>query len=406
MKVLLSAFACDPSKGSEPANGWNWATGLAQKGYETHCLTREEGRESIEPQNKYSNLHFHYVVLPFGLEKLYYSSTAGMYLYYLLWQFVAYRKAKKLHRQLQFSIAHHVTWGSSQMGSFMYKLSIPFIFGPAGGGQKAPESFKKYFLNGWGAEEKREKISDFMLKYSPACKKMLRKASAVLVSNTDTLNMTKKTGAANVHLVLDAALPVSFFPKEQPAKAPVQNQLTLLWVGRFMPRKGVLLLLDVMKELKEYSGITLTVVGDGEMKDPFLDKLNEYDLSATVHWKGKVPYEQVREFYASHDVFFYTSLRDSCPAQLIEAMAFGLPVVTLNLHGQALIVDNDRGFRCVCDTPEMAISELKKAILHLYNNHETITRMSTAAYSFALQQTWPAKINHIVDNYYPALQTN
>ena len=401
MKVLLSAFACDPSKGSEPGNGWHWAVGLANKGYKIHCLTREEGKKSIELHNKHDNLCFHYIVLPLGLEKLYYSSTAGMYLYYLLWQFVSYRKSKKLHRHMQFAVVHHVTWGSLQMGSFLYKLGIPFIFGPAGGGQKAPASFKKYFLTYWAAEEKREKISNFLVNHSPACRKMLRKASAVLVSNTDTLNMAKNNGAARVDLILDAALPSSFFPENRVVKSPVKNNLKLLWVGRFMPRKGILLLLDVMKELKEYPGITLTVVGDGEMKDAFLSKLKEYELEATVHWKGKVPYEQVREYYASHDVFFYTSLRDSCPAQLIEAMAFGLPVVTLNLHGQAQLIDDERGVRCACDTPEMAIKELVKALLYLYNSGEVVSKMSCAAFTFAAKQTWTAKIDHIVNQYYP-----
>src|SRR5258705_7949801 len=159
MKILLSAFACDPSKGSEPNHGWNWAIGLAEKSFEVHCFTREEGRPAIESHKIPANLHFHYLALPLCLEKLYYSSTAGMYLYYLLWQWAFASKAKKLHRKVQFSIAHHVTWGSTQMGSFLYKIGIPYIFGPAGGGQKAPVNFKKYFLHHWAREEKREKIA-------------------------------------------------------------------------------------------------------------------------------------------------------------------------------------------------------------------------------------------------------
>jgi glycosyltransferase involved in cell wall biosynthesis len=406
MKVLLSAFACDPSKGSEPNYGWSWATGLAAKGHEIHCLTRIEGRSSIEAETKPGNLYFHYVVLPLGLEKLYYSSTIGMYLYYLLWQIAAFRKAKKLHRSLKFSLAHHVTWGSLQLGSFMHKLNIPFIFGPAGGGQKAPVSFKKYFLNHWSSEEKREKISDYMLKYSPACKKMLAKADTVLVANNETLEMALAAGAKNARLTLDVALPDSFYPEDFIPKKPATASLKLLWVGRFMPRKGILLLLDVMKELKNYPGISLTVVGDGEMRDVFLDTISKYDLKETVTWKGSVSFSEVRSFYASHDAFFFTSLRDSGGVQLIEAMAFGLPVVALNLHGQAIIINDETGIRCACDTPEMAITELTKALLHLYNNPKTVTQMSIAANKFAAGQTWENKITYIVNKYYPLVNKN
>jgi len=404
MKIALFAFACDPSKGSEPNYGWNWATGLAARGYEVHCFTREEGKPFIEKNSTASNLHFHYVVLPFGMEKWYYKSTAGMYLYYLAWQWFAYKKAKAIHKNAAFSLAHHVTWGSLQMGSFLYKLGVPFIFGPAGGGQKAPVQFKKYFLNHWAAEEKREKISDWLVKYSSACKKMLRQAHAVLVSNDDTLQLAKTAGAKNIFLTLDTALPESFYPVHFMPRTPRPNQLKLLWVGRFMPRKGVLLLLDVMKELKSYPGITLTVVGDGEMRDIFLNTLKEYQLEATVHWKGTVTFEAVKEIYSEHDAFFFTSLRDSGGVQLIEAMAYGLPVVTLNLHGQALIVNDETGIRCACDTPAIAIAALKDAILQLYKQPGTVYNMSIAAHNFSRQQNWNAKIDSIVNKHYPAKQ--
>ena len=103
--------------------------------------------------------------------KLYMAPGPAIYGVYLSWHLLAYRKAKKLHKQIGFDIAHHVSWGSIQMGSFFYKLDIPFIFGPAGGGQVAPIAFKAYFKDKWALEEKREKVSNLLVKYNPACKK-------------------------------------------------------------------------------------------------------------------------------------------------------------------------------------------------------------------------------------------
>ena len=400
-KLLLSAFACDPTKGSEPGYGWNWAVGLAGEGYEVHCITRDVAKETIEKTVKPYNVHFHYVVLPLGLERLYSASQPTMYLYYILWQWQAYKTARRLHKQEPFDLAHHVTWGSLQMGSFLYKLNIPLIFGPAGGGQRAPAAFKNYFGKHWHAEQKREAVTKWMLRFNPACRQMFKKANMLLAANTETLAMAKTNGALNTSMVLDVALPESFYPQRQILKAPSKDQLRLLWTGRFLPRKGILLLLDVMKALKEYPGITLTVVGDGEMKDAFLSKRVEYKLEKTVDWKGRVSYEAIRDYYASHDVFFYTSLRDSGSLQLVEAMAFGLPIVCLHLHGQAIIVDDTTGIRCKCDTPETAIENLKQAIIYLYNHPDKVKNMSEAAYNFAEQQKWQHKIGAIVNQYYP-----
>src|ERR1700712_204754 len=140
-KLLLSVFACDPSIGSEDGNGWNWALGLADKGYEVHCLTRSVNQAGIESYPAPKNVTFHYIFMPMGTEKLFHAPGPAIYMYYMLWQWLAYKKAKGLHKTLNFDLAHHATWGSLQMGSFLYKLNLPFIFGPAGGGQKAPEAF-------------------------------------------------------------------------------------------------------------------------------------------------------------------------------------------------------------------------------------------------------------------------
>ena len=230
---------------------------------------------------------------------------------------------------------------------------------------------------------------------------MLRKAAVVLASNEDTLRMAELAGASHVTLALDPGLPHWFFPDRNVAKVPEKGALKLLWVGRFMPRKGTLLLLDVMKELKDYPGITLTVVGDGAIREVFLKTAKRYGLDKTVNWKGRVPFAEVRGYYAEHDVFLFTSLRDSCPMQLVEAMAFGMPVVTLDLHGQGLIVDADRGIKCSCSTPDVALKNLKSALLELYNDPALVERLSEGAFRFAAGQVWEKKINSIVDRFYP-----
>ncbi|WPU95690.1 glycosyltransferase family 4 protein [Mucilaginibacter sabulilitoris] len=400
-KILLSAFACEPDKGSEQGNGWNWAKGLAEKGYVVHCLTRSVNRPSIETHPPIDNLHFHYVAMPLGTEALYLMTQASIYLHYMLWQYLAYKKGKSLHRAMKFELAHHVTWGSLQMGSFLYRLRIPFIFGPAGGGQQAPENFRRYFLNHWNSELKREKVSNWMIKYNPACKKMLKKADVVLVSNQETLAMAKAIGAKNCQISLDMALPESFFPEQFKQKKTVDGHLKLLWVGRFMPRKGLLLVLDVMQQLKDLPEITLTIVGYGEMEEIISAKIKEYALEDTVKMVGHVLYEQVRLFYDMHDIFFFTSLRDSGPAQLLEAQAFGMPIITLNLHGQSQVVTDRTGIRCDASSPEIAIPELKKAIIHLHHHPQIVSEMSIAASEFARKQTMSEKISNIVNSYYP-----
>ena len=399
-RILLSAFSCNPIKGSEDSYGWNWSIGLIREGFEVHTFTRIINKVDIENQPKIDNLFFHYIKLPLGLEKLYSFSQLTMYLYYILWQWVILIKAKQLHKSINFDKVHHVSWGSIQQGSFLYKLKIPFFFGPAGGGQKAPIEFKSYFKEYWAEEIKREKVSNLLLRYNPACKGMLNNAALVIVSNIDTFKFAELAGAKQPYLALDAGLPLNFFPSSFIEHKLQIGKIKLLWIGRFLPRKGLLLTLEVMNILKTIKDITLTIVGDGEMMNHVNNYIEKYQLSETVKLVGSVPFEEVKNYYYNHDAFFFTSLRDSCPMQLIEAMAYSLPVITLDLHGQGQIVNSSTGIKVPVDEPTIVIKNLAQEIISLANDSIIYQTMSKAAYYFAKKQVWEIKIKEIVNRFY------
>jgi glycosyltransferase involved in cell wall biosynthesis len=229
---------------------------------------------------------------------------------------------------------------------------------------------------------------------------MVKKAKVIFAANEDTLEMAKLMQAKNVVPILDSALPKTFFNGAKLTFEENRKELKLLWVGRFLPRKGILLVLDVMKELINHPNITLTVVGDGDMKDAFLKKRKEDNLENKVHWLGRVPFEEVRSYYASHDAFLFTSLRDSGGVQLIEAMAFGLPVITLNLHGQGLMINKDRGFTASVENPKKTIKELSSFIESLETDRKKLKLLSENAYEYALKQTLENKIKDVSERFY------
>ena len=69
-RILLSAYACEPGRGSEPGVGWGWATELAELGHEVWVLTRADNRMTIarNPPVDPLNPRFIYYDLPSWLE--------------------------------------------------------------------------------------------------------------------------------------------------------------------------------------------------------------------------------------------------------------------------------------------------------------------------------------------------
>ena len=87
LRVLISAYACEPNKGSEPGIGWNMTKQIARY-HEVWIITRANNRSVIEEDLKKKplpNVHFCYYDLPFwcGFWK---KAYGGLYLYYYLWQ--------------------------------------------------------------------------------------------------------------------------------------------------------------------------------------------------------------------------------------------------------------------------------------------------------------------------------
>lgn len=400
MKLLLSAYACEPNRGSEPGNGWNWALSTAKMGHEVWCLTTTEGKDNIEKEIallNMPNLHIVFVEVPAWIDKVY-KYQPGVYLHYMVWQQNAFKKAKQLDQSINFDLVHHVTLGSLQMGTALWRLHKPLIFGPAGGGQEAPKAFKKYFDRWWKMEVFRSITSKLLLAINPNVRKTMRHASLVLTTNEDTYHMAQRMGALNAKMFLDTSLPEDFYPERYPERSP-SEVIKILWVGRLFARKGLPLVLEALSQVNPAVKYELTILGDGPMHDFVPKWIQEYKLQGKVNWKGQVPWDEVKRAYTESDLFMFCSLRDSSAAQFLESMAYGLPILTLDLHGGKNLIPDNAGIKVSVSTPEKTVAQLAKAVEQLYYDPELRAQMGRNGYAFSKSQTWPLKTKHINEFY-------
>ena len=50
--ILLSAYACEPNKGSEPEVGWQWAINLSKLGHNVYVVTRRNNKKILRRVEK------------------------------------------------------------------------------------------------------------------------------------------------------------------------------------------------------------------------------------------------------------------------------------------------------------------------------------------------------------------
>lgn len=124
------------------------------------------------------------------------------------------------------------------------------------------------------------------------------------------------------------------------------NQTVLGFIGSFYGYEGLDLLLEAVPEIRErHPGMRVLLVGGGFQEDALKDQVKNQGLDDTVVFTGRVPHEEVHEYYAAIDILVYPRrhmrLTDIVtPLKPLEAMARGRLVTASDVGGHRELIDD------------------------------------------------------------------
>jgi glycosyltransferase involved in cell wall biosynthesis len=395
--VLISAYTCCPNRGSEPGNGWNWLMGYIQNGYTVHCVTSDRYVQEIKKyceENKTEGLHFYF-------STSFYSSFIlkipfiGDYLHYYVWLVKARPFIKKLVRVNSFTHAHHVTYSSIKFGTPLYNLDMKVVLGPLGGGELPDKSLKKYLGGSYYFEAFKYAMADFLSIINPTVASSIKNADCILVSNEIAATIIRKYSSAPVVKMFDAGLSDIFLTDY--IQRDLNGVINILWIGSILPRKGLNLAIEAIAHLPKEMNFHFYIVGSGPLKNRSEKVIVDHNLQDKTSFVGKVPYNQLKTIFEKSHLLLFPSIIDSCPMQVFEAMAYSLPVVTLNHQGMKEQVSEETGRKIevneFSDYPEL----LAKEVLALVQEKESYQRLSYNAWEFGQKQLWSRRIKKFID---------
>lgn len=124
------------------------------------------------------------------------------------------------------------------------------------------------------------------------------------------------------------------------------GHLTAIFVGRLGKEKSVETLLDLWKSsIQSSDPFRLMIVGDGPERETLKQIATDAGIADQIIFTGKIPYENMPQYYAAADVFVSASLTEMMSISLLEAQAMGLPVLQrLDLQSRNLVIDQINGF--------------------------------------------------------------
>lgn len=388
MKVLISAYAFNPSGSlklhpGEDIVGWKLVEQIARF-HDVTVITHTFNQKDVEEwrgRGELADIRVEYIALPFRLRTLFYRLEIGQRIYYYLWQKAAWRRAKKLHREHDFDLAHHITfnndWIPSVIGS---RIDIPFIWGPIGGGQKTPKSFLRIY-------PKSSRMADAVRLFGqwigrrllPTRRRNVRRARAILVCNEETKNKMPVRFHSKV-----IYFPVNGIAENDVALEPAGQRnghsLTVICVGRLIHWKNFKTAVDVYADLqKNVPEATLKIIGSGPEEENLKRLVREYGLEEQVSFVPWLAREELLKHMRAADVFLHPALREGGGAVIVEAMACGLPVICLDNAGPGFHIHDNWGIKIEPRSPEFVRAAMTDELIDLCKNREKRRRLGEAA---------------------------
>lgn len=144
----------------------------------------------------------------------------------------------------------------------------------------------------------------------------------------------------------------------------------ILSVGRMVEKKGFPFLLQAAAILNGRGlPFELVIVGDGPMRDELERLAGGLGLRDKVVFAGYLTQEQLAHVYRRADAFCLASIvaqdgqRDGLPNVILEAMAFGVPVVASNLSAiPEAVIDGETGLLAAPGSPQELAAQLERVL--------------------------------------------
>lgn len=400
MKILMSAFACCPGRGSEEGVGWNWAVEAARQGHDVTVLTQVCDREAINAEVERgavpANLGFEFLMpgwlsvfrkisLKLGLAGL------SDHLTHMLWQFAAYAHMRHRATSDEYDLVHHITYGGIRHPTLLGLLPVPLVLGPVGGGDRIPYSLRSGFgwLN-WCRELVRD-LHTWALRLDPVTRNACANAKVIYTKTDATKSILPRRWRNKAVVRMEVGIPKDRIA-HRPRKRPNGRPLRLLYAGRLMDLKGMRLgLLALARAHQAGVDVRLSMAGSGPDAENWKNLAGKLGIDDLVDWRGWVSRTELDRLYQEHDAFLFPSLRDSSGNVVLEALAAGCPVICLSLGGPGHIVNERCGLVVpVEDASELECAErLADAIGKLGTDRELLSEFSSGALDRARDFLWP-----------------
>lgn len=395
MKILISAIACDPYGGSEGIYGWYVVSALAKEhdcfvitgGDSMPSLQQAQEKGMIPPTLKFRFLGY---PKPYHPNRLLARFQSWVRFFIFTQRLLA--SAKSWHAEEGFDLVQHITYTTWRVASPLWKLGIPFIWGPLSGTEIFPASYLNTLSLSSRCFEIIRSFQSFLARLSPAVRACAQSAFCIPVPHQQAQSFIQnlrgsKSGVPLCH---------NFFFPETRMNALHTTRFTTSTLrplrafaaGNLEGRKGVAIALQAIFLAKKAGVRVEYQVTSRGPELVHLQRLSKrLQLTDQVILGERFEAADFAAALATFDIVLLPSLRDGAGLSIMEAMLAGCVPIVADWCGPAEFVTPVCGYKvAVIDPTNMAIEIAR--ILCLLDKDRALLRLKGDAASTRIRSSY------------------
>lgn len=227
-------------------------------------------------------------------------------------------------------------------------------------------------------------LPEFTLSRSGWVRRVMRRADAIVAPSGFLSSLFDEVPEISARI---RVIPNILAIEKYPYRHRLEVQPRLLWMRTFHPIYHPEMAVDVLANLRQtHPAATLTMAGQEKgLHAQVQEKARQAGLIDAIRFPGFLgPEDKSREF-GTHDIYLNTNHVDNMPVSVVEAAAFGLPVVATRVGGiPYLLSDGETGLL----TPDADAEAMAAAVRRLLHEPGLAAQLSANGRALAENCAW------------------
>ena len=214
--------------------------------------------------------------------------------------------------------------------------------------------------------------------------KMANQSDTVIIPTDSIRTILKKWGVNKKMVAIATGVEESDFSQTdknfiRQKYSLTKNEIVLLLVTRLTEEKNITFVVRSIKNILKKQRVRLLIVGDGYLKAKLEKFSQQNSIRKKIIFCGEVKREEIKNYYATADIFIYGSKSETQGMVMTEAMYSGLPIVAVKATGSSSLVEHNKNGFLVSEKEK----EFAKAVEKLVLNSSLRQRMGEASQKIA-----------------------